>query len=74
MADLTDTQKQRIFEAFLAMDPYAYGRGDMSTGAYYKGYVTLEGLIHVADVIAQMQQESAAALPACPYCSTYEGT
>jgi hypothetical protein len=65
MPDLTREQRARILEAFFAIDGLAWCDVQMDPHPedrdpntfYYDGYISLDGLWHVAAVIAQIQAE-----------------
>ena len=56
MDPLTVEQRARILEAFSAMDPYAWSTPHEPDweSFYYDGYITLQGLLSLATVIAEM--------------------
>lgn len=60
MLPFSAVQKERIFQAFAAMDPLASRAYNYTeTGFTYQGYVSLDGLLYVAGLIATIQREIA---------------
>lgn len=64
MPFLTEAQQQQILTAFTSIDPYAYVEySNAAPRLYYEGYITVEGLLHLAVIIAQMHAEAGASVP-----------